>query len=236
MNRRAQSHVVGVALLLGVTALSLAALTATIGAIVDENAAGVDADRVAADVDAALAPAAVTGPHSGRVAFTAGRLYTEPRTVRLLNDSGVVAAVPADALVYDAGSHRVAFLGGAMVRGRPGNAVVTGDAPVAVSAGTVVVGVAALGGERVDVSGDGRLTLSTRVSHDRTSMPRGNWRVAVETATPAAWERYFGRFGASVDRRDLDGDGDASVVASFPGERRAHLVVHRLRLEVYGSA
>lgn len=230
-DERAQSHVVGVALLLGITVVSLAGLTASIGAVVESNAAGVDAERVAADVDDALAPVETTGSRTGRVTYADGRLRTANRTVRLLNATGVVERVEANALVYDNGAHRVTFLGGAVVRGPPGNAVVGTEPPLSVSSEALVVGVGALGDEYVDAAGGGRVTLRTRVTHDRRSFDRGSWKVGVETATPDAWERYFDRRGAVTSRRDFDGDGTTSVVASFPG-RRAYLVVHRMRLEV----
>ena len=57
--------------------------------------------------------------------------------------------------------------------------------------------------------------------------------MAVETATPAAWRAALREAGAEVvDVRDTDGDGVPSVVARFPGERTAYLVVHEMRLEV----
>lgn len=229
--RRAQSHVVGVALLLGVTVISLAALTASIGAVVESNAAGVDAGRVAADLDDALAPVETTGSHTGRLTYAGGRLHTERRTVRLLNATATVAAVDAGALVYEHGDHRVAFLGGAVVRESAGAATFEAEPPVSVSAEALVVGVGVLGDERVDTSGGGRVTLRTRVTHDRRALGVGAWRVAVETATPGVWERYFDRRGGVTSRRDFDGDGTTSVVASFPG-RRAYLVVHRMDAEV----
>ena len=228
---RAQSHVVGVALLLGITVVSLAGLTASIGAVVESNAAGVDAGRVAADLDDALAPVETTGSRTGHVRYGGGRLHTANRTVRLLNGERVVRRVEAGALVYEHGAHRAAFLGGAVVRGPPGGATFATEPPVSVSSDALVVGVGTLGDAYVDTSGSGRLAVRTRVTHERRAYDRGTWRVGVETATPDAWERHFDRRGGVTRRTDFDGDGTVSVVASFPG-RRAYLVVHRMRLEV----
>ena len=116
---RAQANVVGVALLIGVTVVALGTLTASIGAVVEEDAARADARRVADGIDTALKPVERTGDHRGAVAFTDGRLYAVDRQVRILNESGVVRTVDADALVFEAGDRRVTFLGGAVVRGQP---------------------------------------------------------------------------------------------------------------------
>ncbi|PSQ06822.1 hypothetical protein BRC97_05485 [Halobacteriales archaeon QS_6_71_20] len=230
-DRRAQSHVVGVAILLAVTAVSMAGLTATVGTVVESNTAGVDADRVAADLDAALEPVAVTGRHRGTVSFTGGRLRTVDRTVRVANASGEVRAVEVGGLVWTDSDHRVAFVAGAVVRGPPGNAVLDAAPPLASSPGTTVLGLGVLGDERVSFAGGGRVPLSTRVTHDRTAYGDGSWRIAVETATPRPWREFFERRGAVTSERDFDGDGVDSVVAEFPGDREFHLVVHRMRLE-----
>lgn len=229
---RAQSHVVGVALLLGVTTLALGGLTATVGSLLDANAATLDAGRVAGDLERAIQPVSVTGGHTGVVSFLDGRLETVDRTVRLVNDSGTVRAVDAGGVVYRRESARVAVVFGAVVRGQPGQAAVSTEPAVAVGSGSIAVGVPvvgndwSVGGERV------RVGLHSRVTHDRRTLGDDEWGVAVETATPDAWERYFRDRGASTTRRDFDGDGTPSVVARFPGERTAHLVFHRLRLEV----
>jgi hypothetical protein len=76
------------------------------------------------------------------------------------------------------------------------------------------------------------VTLATTVRHDRTAHGEGHYRVAVETATPGPFERWFTERGATVERRDIDGDGVESVVATFDGRRTAYLVVHHLNTEV----
>jgi hypothetical protein len=222
-------------LLLGVTVVAMGTLTATVGTVVERNAAVADADRVADDIDAALDPVEATGHDRGRVAFTDGRLHTVSRDLRLLDGDRVAHRVRTDALVFEAGDRRVAFVGGAVVRGRPGSATLR-DPPLVTASrgdsGSLVVGAARLGdpasvaGERVS------LTLATNVSHDRTRHGEGYWSVAVETATPDPFADWFERRGATVERRDVDGDGVASVVATFEGRRTAYVVVHDLRTEV----
>jgi len=234
-NRRAQSHVVGVALLLGVAVVSMGALTASIGAVVEENAADADAARVADELDAALEPVEVTGPHRGRVAFARGSLSTTERDLRILDESGVVREVSVGAVVFEAGDRRVTYLSGAVVRGGSGRARLVHPPPVTASrgdGGVLVVGAAKVGALPSIGGREVRVTFATNVTHDRERLNDGEYRVAVETATPAAWERYFEKRGATVSRRDIDGDDTGSVVAAFPGERTAYLVVHDLRAEV----
>lgn len=231
-DRRGQSHIIGVVILLGVTTVALSGLTVTVGSIVEANAAGVDAGRVAAGLDDALTPAETTGRGGGAVSYTEGRVRVVERSVRVANESGVVAERRVDALIYESGDHRVTALSGAIVRGPPGNAVLYAEPLVSVSNRAFVVGVAVLDADPLDASGGGRLTVRTTVEHDRRPMGAGSWRVAVETATPAAWKRYFDRRGATTRERDFDDDGVESVVAHFPGERRGYLVVHHLNAEV----
>jgi flagellin-like protein len=240
MRDRGQSNVVGVAILLAVVVVSLGSLTAAIGAVVDGNAAAADASRVASDLDGALKPVEATGTHRGRVSFTDGQLRTVERELRVVNESGVVRTVQVDALVFTAGERRVAFLAGAIVRGALGNAWMRTRPPITASSGNVddetgvlAVGAPALNGS-VAVSGSGgsSVVLRTTVSHHRTELGEDAYGVAVETATPGAWRRYFERQNATVTTRDFDGDGVTSVVARYPGERVGYLVVHEMGLEV----
>ena len=236
---RAQANVVGVALLLGVVVVALGSLTASVGTVVEQNAASADATRVAADFGRALAPVEATGTNRGRVSFTEGEMRTEPRELRVLNDTGVVRTVAVDALVFTGGQRRVAFLAGATVRGRPGNARIRSPPPITASRdggpnGVLVVGAPKLGGS-VAVSGTGGVSflLATNVTHRRTNLGNETFRVAVETATPDAWARQFESQNATTTTRDFDGDGTTSVVARYPGRRVGYLVVHEMRLEVH---
>jgi hypothetical protein len=70
------------------------------------------------------------------------------------------------------------------------------------------------------------------VTHDRERLGNGTYAVGIETATPEPLAGWFEERGATVRVRDVDGDGTPSVVARFPGERTAYLVVHDLHAEV----
>lgn len=232
--RRAQANVVGVALLLAITTISLGVLTAGVGTVVQSNAAAADANRVA-DSFAGLQPAKSTGVERQRLAFGAGSLRVVDRTVRVLEGGEVVATHDADALVFETGDRRVTFLAGAVVRGTGEAARIAERPPVSTADSLLVVGLPVLnatGPDSVSGSGATRLTLRTDTSHERTDLGEGRYRLAVETATPRAWERHFAAGGAEMSRRDFDGDGVPSVVATYPGERTAYLVVHDAALEV----
>jgi len=233
---RGQSNVVAVALLLGVVMLSLASLTASVGMVVQRNAATADAARVATDMDRALSPVEVTGIHRGRVSFSSGTLTTVDRELRILNESGTVRIVRADALVFTTGDRRVAYLAGAVIQGTDEAGRMTALPPFTSSerSDLLVVGVAKLdASNRTVVSSSGESALvRTNVTHTRTTLGNGTYRIAVETSTPDAWRRYFEERNATTTRNDFDGDGVPSVVARYPGRRFAYLVVHDMRTEV----
>lgn len=229
---RGQSHVVGVVLLLALTAVALGGLTAAVGGVVDEQTARADAAGVAADLDAAIRPVETTGVRRSHVDFADGRLGVEGRELRILNESGVVAVVRTDALVWRGGDHRVAVVDGAVVRGTTGRAWFDRDPPITSGPGVLIVGAARLNGSGSVAGGDVTARVRTTVSHDRVRLGNGTYRVAVETTTPGPFERYAERIGATATRRSFDDDGVDSVVLAFDGQREAYLVVHDLRLEV----
>jgi hypothetical protein len=232
---RGQSHVVGVALMLGLTVAALGTLTAGVGTVLQSQAAAADASQVAGDLDTALDETA-HGYHSGRVHFSEGSLSTADRSVRVLRNGSVASEVDAGGLVFESGDRRTAYLAGAVVRGQGGAAWLT-EAPSVTSSernDVVVVGVPRLGADGVGVGGTAgtAVTLETNVSHSRVDLGRGQFAVAVETATPDPLARHFREANATVSRQDFDDDGTPSVVARYPGRRQGYLVVHDLALEV----
>jgi hypothetical protein len=232
---RGQANVVGVALLLGIAVVSMGALTAAVGTVVDATAADADAERVAADLDDTLQPVATTGPQRGAVTFSSGRLASVGRTLEIRADGETVERLAVDALIFESGDRRVAFHAGAVVRGDDGSGWLTNDPPVTVGEDVLVVGAARLGDGVGSVSGSGGVTASveTDVAHDRRDLGTATFSVAVETAAPAAWERTFRERGATVDREP---GSPPTVVATFEGDRQGYLVVHDLHAEVSGDA
>lgn len=235
---RGQSNVVGVAVLLTMSIVALGTLTAGVGTVVQDTGATADATRVAADIDDALRPVEATGPRRGYVSFTDGTLEVTDRELRILDANGIVEIVSVDALEFRTADQRVVYLAGAVIRETGAGSELYAPPPITASSGSggvLVVGAPTLNSTAGSVrsKGGSSVVLATDVTHERTDLGDGTYRIAVETTTPGAWVRYFERQGATVtDRRDIDGDGTESVVARFPGERVGYLIVHDLRLEV----
>jgi hypothetical protein len=233
---RAQSHVVGVALMLGVAVLALGTLTAGVGTLVDAQTATADTQRVADGFDRALAGAEQTGTASYDITFSEGTIRTANRTLRILSNETVVETVDVGAVVYDHDGGRVVALAGAVVRDGGGSAVLADPPSVAHSTPNAVlaVGAPAIGTDRRSISGGSGVTATVRtnVSHDRRALGTANFSVAIETTTPAPFRRHFTAQGARVTTRSFAGDEHTSVVAAYPGLRQGYLVVHDLNLEV----
>lgn len=233
---RAQSHVVGVALMLGIAVAAIGGLTVAVGSVVDEQTATADATRVADGMDNALRPVSTTGSRAGRLRFAGGSLSTAERDLRVLKNGSVIATHDVDALVFESGDRRVTFLAGAIVRETAGNAWLSTEPLVTQSERTAVlaVGAARLGADDVARAGNGptSLSLRTNVSHARRDLGTGRYAVAIESSAPDSFARYFRSHNATVGLRDFDDDGVQSVVAVYPHVRQGYLAVHNLSLEV----
>lgn len=233
---RAQSHVVGATLLLGLGVIALGALTIGVGTMLESQAASADAERMATAMDEAVTGVERTGTYSHRVTFAQGSLGTENRTLRVLENNSVVERHDIDALVFRRDGRRVAALGGAIVRGEPDGAWLVSEPSISSSEqnDVLVIGAPVLDAGHVSVSGTGGVTttLRTNVSHAERDLGTGEFTVAIETATPEPFERYFEAQNATTERRTFPGDMDVSVLAHYPETRQGYLVVHNLALEV----
>ncbi|RDI71335.1 DUF7289 family protein [Halopelagius longus] len=238
MTDRAQSAVVGVALLLAMTVVGIGALTAAAGTALQDGVAASESARIADALDDSLDHTDGAGRDESTVEVAGGTLRVENRTVRVLNDSDTVWAADAGAVVYETGdgSRRVAYHAGAVTASHAGVGRMDAPPSVAPANGTLYVGVPVLnatGSDAVSAFGTSvDVTFRTNATHEAHTLPENRYRVAVETPTPAPWERHFAERNATTTRRDFDGDGTESVVAAFPGRRSVRLVVHDLRLEV----
>jgi len=232
---RAQSHVVGVALMLGLGVIALGTLTVAIGSLVDSQAGAADAQRVAEGLDRAVQGAERTGIHRHELRFSEGTVRTADRTLRILENGSVIERVSVDAVVFENGDRRVTAVAGAVVR--EGGGAWFADEPRITHSernGVLLVSAPVLNASTVSVGGQGGVTTTVRtnVSHDRAELGAGEYAVAVETRTPGPFEAFFAAQNATVERRQFAGDEHASVVAHYPGLREGYLVVHDLRLEV----
>jgi hypothetical protein len=229
---RGQSTIIGVAVLLALTVVSLTALTVAVGSVVEEGANAAAERRVASSMDTAL-DSERRGRSARRLALHGGRLRVVDRSVRFLDGGEVVFHQPVGGLAYDAGDRRVRSVAGTTVRGAGRRARLHGDPPgVSVRDRRLFVSLPALGAPPVAVTGDATVTLRTNVTHARRDLPGGVDGVAVETRTPTVWEHRFEALGARTERRSLDDDDVPSVVARFPAVREVRVLVHDLRLEV----
>lgn len=228
------------AILVGVTVLALGVMVVAVGGVVEEASADADIQRVTADFERAFRAVETTGRNRATVQFGSGSLTTEPRTLRVTNDTGVVEVHDVDAVVYRpdsapgaAPTRQVIALGGAVLVTHGDHTRVVRPPPIASGSGVLVVGIpvyhgtANVGGNRLSV------TVQSDVTHARRTLGHGEWRVAIETTTPDAWNRTLTRRGGTLESpQDFDGDGIESVVARFPGGRTAHVVVHDVQLTV----
>lgn len=240
IQNRAQSNVVGVALLLGIVIISMSVLIAGAGILVERQAASADATRMAAGLDSALSSVETTGVHREQLSFSSGTLQPVDRQLRILDGATVVRSVDVDALVFTTENHRVAFVGGAIVRGHPGNAWLYTEplitASVGDSGGVLIVSVSRIN-TTDSVSGTGGVTTTLRmnVTHRREFIGNGTYSVAIESTTPEPFVRYFTEQGRTVERRDLDGDGIESVIVTYKGRRATYLVIHDFNMEIHNG-
>jgi flagellin-like protein len=229
--RRGQASIIGVAVLVTVTVISIGALTMAAGTFVEDSVAAANTQRVADD----LAGIGENGDDATRIEFSRGTLRVEPRSVRLLRGERSVVTVEADALVYESRGRRVAAVGGLLVEGQPGRARLRGPLPVVVGEDRLLVDVVALntsGPDAVGGSSPVSVTVRTNATHEYRAFEESQYAIAVETTTPKAWERAFATAGVELSRRDFDEDGVPSVVATVPDPVTVDLAIHDLRAVV----
>jgi hypothetical protein len=231
MTGRAQSTPIGVAVLLAITVVSVAALTASVGSVVQESATAAEARDVATAMDDGL-DAEQRGRHERRLVLGEGRLRTVERSVRLLRGTDPAAEYAVGGLVYTAGQRQVRHVAGATVRDTGGGTRLRTPPSVSVRDRTLFISLPRLGADAVAVDGPTTVALRTNVTHDRRRLSGEGLGIAVETRIPGVWERHFAELGATTTRRSLDDDGVPSVVARFPDVRDAYVFVHDLNLEV----
>lgn len=247
---RAQSNVLGIVVLIAVTVLALGSLTAGIGSVIYSGATAADTERIADGLASAVSPDETVGVEESDVRFADGVLRAEERTIRVLAasddeiDDGevtvdVAETVRSDVLFYEADDRSVVVHGSAVLRVDDGNARLHREPRIVADDeldGVLVVGAPSIdaGDTAVSTGREGTVRVRTAVDHDRIDLGVGTYQVAVETEYPQVWKRYFERQGATVltTSARFEGDTTDSVVAHFEGQRRAHLVVHDVDLEV----
>ena len=233
---RGQSHVVGVALMLGLAVVALGTLTVGVGTFLDSQAASADAQRMADGLDRAIQGTERTGYHSHSVSFSDGTLRTADRTLRVLENDSVVQSYEIGAVVYENDEYRITAVAGAVLRDSGHSSSLVSGPSITSSRPNelLLVGVPRLNASHPAVGGQGTITktIETNVSHERFDLGTGEYAVAIETATPEPFERYFEERDEVVSRQSFSGDEYDSIVVTFPTTRQGYLVVHDLNLEV----
>jgi hypothetical protein len=112
-----------------------------------------------------------------------------------------------------------------------------GESRISVSPDALYLGVPVLnvsGADAVSTRGH-RLVISfqTAARSNRIVLPAAAYKIAIETTTPGIWEQHLRERGAeTTTQRDIDNDGLISVIATFDGTRRTHIVVHDIQVNV----
>ncbi len=230
---RGQSNVVGVALLLGIGVVAIGLLTASVGGLVDAQLSTADADA-ATNGFTSLRDGVFDGTNESHpIHVTDGEFARVNRTVRLISEDGEPRTYDADGYVATFGGHRVAFVGGAVVRGTRANARLVTPVPLSFAGDAAFLPLPTLTGASADGGGlGGGAELRATATRNVTTLPTDSYTVAVETATPDAWERSFERQGFGTTRTDFDDDGIPSVVATVPDERTFAVARYNLTVVV----
>ena len=229
-----ESNVVGIALLIGVTAVSLGLVAASAGTMLDAQTERADTARVATGIDDAVRPAETTGVRERRVAILGGSFETVPRDLRVLDDGAVVAERSVSGLRFENDGGGATFVAGAVLRYSGGTAVLSPPG-IRLTDDRLVVNAPVLHGD-VSYAASGRNTvmIRTAVTHSRTDLGPGPFSVAIETSAPETLARVFRERGRSVEHRDLDGDGVESVIVAYPDATRGLLFTHDAEVSVSG--
>lgn len=237
---RGQSAVIGVALLLGLTIVSVGVLTAGTGMLVDEAAQGADANRVADRWATAYNPTTLEGTTTLSIALTGGQFTTKERRITVRRFGDVVGTFETNVLVFEEGDHQVTVIGQAVVRGQAGRARFVRNPSLVTVFGseddrTLSISIVALSGQ-VDkgVRSQTPLRLQLTGSHERRDPGAGRYTISIETATPKIWVDYLADLARSVRIVGDDSSQTKLVVAELGQVSRARLIIHRVEVETDG--
>lgn len=230
---------VGVAILLALTVASMAVVTAGVGSVVDDAAGSARSASVAEQFGSILPDTGSPGDRVGQLHVGGGTVRSVDRDVRIVGDGGVVFERNVGALVYEHRGRRVTAHAGAVLTGTARHARFS-DPPNTVLAPrdrrrSIYLTLPVLTTSTPhDVGGDHRLDLAVNASTQTLTLPGGTYRIAIETTTPAPWNRWFSTRNLSIESDDLDGDGIPSVVATLPPTRAVYVVVIETGVTIRG--
>lgn len=237
---RGQSAIIGVALLLAITVVSVGVLTAGTGILVDEAAQEADLERIGQRFVAGYQPATLDGSTTMALSLTGGHLDSSPRTITITRSGDVVTRVQTVAIRYERAGRAVTVLGGAVLQSRADGArfirepnVVTrfgGDGDRVLTLSLVVL----LGQVDEQIDEPRGVRLAFDATHEWRDPGAGRYTVRVETVTPAAWARYFEEVGGDVRVTERPGEEVSVVIAELGRVTEARLIVHHVEVVADG--
>jgi flagellin-like protein len=240
MEQRAQSAVIGVALLMVITVVSIGVLTAGTGLLVDEAGRNADAQRVADRLLAGYEPRTLLGATTISLPVTGGHLYTVPRTIEVHRFGDPVATFETAAIRYQRAGHRVSASGQALVQGRgPDARFLRRPALVTVleAEGQRVLSISVVRIESdIDhgVDRPGSLALSLVATHERRELDPGRYTLSLETDEPVLWERALGQVAKWTRVQETDTPGQYRIVAEIGRVDQVRLLVTHLEVRIDG--
>lgn len=237
---RGQSAIIGVALLLALTIVSVGVLTAGTGILVDEAAQGADAQRLADRLITAYNPTTLEGTTTLSLSLTGGQIKTAPRRITIRRFGDIVATFETQSLRFQRGDHYVSVLGQAVVRGQAGRARFVRDPGMVSVFGTgedrtLSLSIVTLAGPLDQTVMEGEsLQLAFQASHERRDPGAGRYTISIETATPDPWVEYFEDSAVSVRVIGEPESQTQVVIAELGRVSRARLIVHHVELRSDG--
>ncbi len=227
---RGQSHVVGVALLLAITLISMSVLTMSVGTLIDAGQSRNEHERVGSALEQLHDPSSTENPS---LTTSVGTLSTASREISINSSTGANYRFDTTAISYSNGNHRVATLCGAVISGKPGAAWFRSTprifSPTAASVRLIrLTTITTSGFDRLQ----GTHSFTRRQSSTHHSHENLSGTLSIETATPGPFERHFRARGFATSRNDPDSDGIPSVSVSFTQERRTILMIRHITVEV----
>lgn len=238
--RRGQSAIIGVALLLTITVVSVGLLTAGTGILVDEAAQEADIERIGEAFTSGYRPATLEGSTTMALSLTGGKLVTAPRAITISRYGDIVTRVQTLALKYERSGRSVTVHGGGVLQDRADGATFIRDPNVITRFGgdgdrVLTIALVVLSGnvdERVE--DPRRVRLEFEATHERRALGAGRYTVRVETATPGAWVRYFEEAGAEVRLQEGTDDEVDVVIADLGRVTEARLILHHVEVRSHG--
>lgn len=236
---RGQSAIIGVALLLAITVVSVGVLTAGTGILVDEAAQEADLERIGDTVVADYRPATLAGTSTMTLSLAGGTVVTEPREITISRYGDVVARLQTVALRYERAGRALTIQSGAILQARNGHTTFVREPGMARRFGAdgdrvLTLSLVNLTGdveERID--NPRRVRFEFEATHERRDLDAGRYTIRVETAAPAAWVQYFEDVGADVHTERTSQEGGV-VVADFGRVSDARLIIHHVEVQSRG--